>query len=149
MVGDGVADCRVSLHQAPYDLHGLVGGVIEHLDIQLLARIIQLTNAVNQPLGYVALIEHRKLHRNPGQFFEMSGRFCRPLLSILVIEVDQDVAMQTVRGQQNQHNEVRNQQGNIESIGVVKPLKRPVEKVLANVLTKPLGGGKRCQARSQ
>jgi hypothetical protein len=52
--------------------------------------------------------------------------------------------MQAVRGQQNQHYEIRNQQRDIKGIGVVQALKSSVEEVLTDVLTDPLRG---CKAK--
>jgi hypothetical protein len=39
-----------------------------------------------------------------------------------------------IRGQENEHNEIRNQEGDVEGVGVVETLKSLIQKMLANVL---------------
>jgi hypothetical protein len=43
--------------------------------------------------------------------------------AVLVIKVDEDVAVQTVGSEQDQYDEIRNQQCDVEPVGVVKALK--------------------------
>ena len=62
-------------------------------------------------------------------------------LLVLVIEIDQHVAVHPVARQQDQHNEIGHQQRHIKRIGVIKPTKRSVEKMLANVVPNALGRG--------
>jgi len=54
-----------------------------------------------------------------GQVVEQRCRLGRAVVPVLVIEVDQNVAVQAIRSQQNQDNEIRNQQSQVESIGVI------------------------------
>ncbi len=42
--------------------------------------------------------------------------------------------MDAVRGKQDENHKIRNQQGQIEGVGVIKILESPIEKMLANVL---------------
>jgi hypothetical protein len=74
------------------------------------------------------------------------------ILAILVIKVDQHIPVHTVRSQQNQYDEIRDEQRDIEAVRVIKALKRAVEEVLADVRANSLGGkdgGKRCQIRNE
>jgi hypothetical protein len=48
--------------------------------------------------------------------------------------------MHAVGGQQDQYDEVGNQQRDVERIRVVEALESPVEEVLAEIRTNPLGG---------
>ncbi len=64
----------------------------------------------------------------------MPGRLDGAILPVLVIEVNQHVAVQTVRGQQDEHDEVGDQQRHIKGVGVIEAPESGVEKMLANVL---------------
>src|SRR5208337_5015325 len=55
----------------------------------------------------------------------------------------------SIPGQQNEHDEVRNQQSQVECIDVVETAKRFVEKMLPDVRGNPPGGSPRCQFRAQ
>ena len=68
---------------------------------------------------------------------------------MLVIQVHQHVAVHSVPSQQNQNDEIRDQQCHIESVGVVKPTKRGVEEMLADVGPNALGGGPQRQLRGE
>ena len=140
MVADGIAQRGVALDQAAGDFDGLVGRIVEHLDVELLSRILQLADRLQQALDYVLLVENRQLHRDARQVFKTRGRLGRAVLPVLVIQIDQDVAVHSVSREQNQHDEIRDQQRHIESVGVVESAKRGIEKVLADVGTDALGG---------
>jgi hypothetical protein len=74
------------------------------------------------------------------------------VLAVLVIEVNEYVAMNAVRSQQNQYDKIRNEEGDVKAVRVIKTLKRAVEEMLADVRADPLGskdGGKRCQIRNE
>ena len=100
----------------------------------------QLADRFQQPLHYVLLVEDRELHRHARQIFKEGGRFRGAVLSVLVVEVDQHVAVHSVARQQNQDDEIRDQQGYIEGVGVIETAKRGIEKMLADVRTNALGG---------
>ena len=134
MVGDGDAAGGVLLHQALGDGLGLVGRIVEQLDVKLFTRILQAANRFQQALNYVLLVKNRKLHRDPGQLRKVPSRFRGAIVSVLVIKIYQHIAVQTVRGQQDKNDKVRNQQRHVKGVGVVKAPKRGVEKMLANVL---------------
>jgi hypothetical protein len=55
----------------------------------------------------------------------------------------------SVGGQQDQHNEIRNQQRAIERVGVVKTLKSLIQQVLAKIGPNAFGGSPRGQRRKQ
>jgi hypothetical protein len=60
--------------------------------------------------------------------------------------------VQAVRSQQDQYDEVRNEQRDVEPVGVVEALESAVEKMLADVRANALGGndgGKRPQIRNE
>ena len=140
VVADRMTQSRVALNKVANDFRRLVRRIIKYLDIHLFRGILQLANAVDQALRDVPLIEHGKLHRNARQLFKLRGRLCSAVLSVLVIQVDQDVAMHPVRRQKNQHDEVRNQERDIKCVRVIEALKRPIEKMLLDIRTNPLRG---------
>ena len=69
---------------APHGLLGhaarFVGGVVEHLDLEQLARVVHLADGVDQPVGHVHLVVDRQLHRDDGQRVSVpAGTGCRSL----------------------------------------------------------------------
>ena len=105
---------------------GFIRRIVKHLDFQLLARIVQPAHRLQQAINHKLLIENGKLHRDPRQFREFLGRLSSAVLLILVIEIYQRVAMNSIRREQNQHKKIRHQQCHVKGIGVVKALKRSI-----------------------
>jgi hypothetical protein len=152
VIGDGVADRGVTLDQVAHHLDGLVRRVVEHLHVQLVLGIFQTADAVEQAVGHVLFVEDRKLHRDARQIFEAGGRLDRALLPVLVVKINQYVAMQTVGRQQDQNHEVGNQQCEVESVGMIEALEGPIQEMLLNVRTNALRrrhAHKRRQARDE
>ena len=140
VVADGIAQRSVALDQAARHGVGFVGGIVEHLNVEFLARIIQLADRLQQAFDDILLIEDRQLHRDQRQIFKMRGGFGGVVLAVLVIEIDEDVAVHAIPRQQNEHNEIRNQQREIESVRLVEPAKCCVQKMLADVGPNAFGG---------
>src|SRR5215469_11253203 len=138
VIADGIAQGGIALDQCAGDVDGLVGRVVKNLNVKLLARIVQLANGFEQALDHVLFVENRQLHGNAGQVFESGGRPGRAVPAVLVIKVDEDVAVHAVSGEQNQDDEVRNKQRKIECIRVIDPSERRVEEVLANIRSNAL-----------
>ncbi len=60
---------------------GFVGGIIQHLDLKELPRIIEFAYGAKQAFGHVNFIKNRQLHRHFGQPFELMQRLRRaPLI---------------------------------------------------------------------
>ena len=59
---------RRALDLALDELAGVVGRVVEHLDLQLLAGVVQVVDRAQQPLGDVAFVKNRQLHGDHRQF---------------------------------------------------------------------------------
>ena len=85
----------------------------------LSVRIFQLADRLQQPLDDILLIENGQLHRDSRQVFKMRGGFGGAIFSVLVVEINQDVAMHSIPGQQDEHDEIRDEQRHIEGVGVV------------------------------
>ena len=138
VIADVVAHGGVALHHCPRHFHGFVGGIVEHLDFQLFARIFHLADALHQPVDNVLLVENRQLNGDPGQFGEVRCRVGDFVLAVLVVQVNQLIAVHAVKRQQHQHDEIRNQQRHIEGVGVVKALKRRVQKMRPHVMAQAM-----------
>ena len=109
MVADRITQRRIPFDQPASHVDGLIGRVVQHLDVQLFPGILQLADRVQQALDYVLLVKNRQLHRHPRQVFKKCGGFGRALFPVFVIEVHQNVAVHSVARQQNQHDEVRDE----------------------------------------
>ena len=83
-----------------------VRGVVEHLDLQELARVIHLAHGVDQPVRDVHLVVDGQLHRDGRQRVHRPGRHRVPIL-VLHVQVDQVIPVPTVHGQNDQHEEIR------------------------------------------
>ncbi len=62
MVADVVPEGGVALDHRLRCVHGFVRGIIQHLDVELLARIIQAAYRFHQPVHHELLVEDGKLH---------------------------------------------------------------------------------------
>src|SRR5215469_6136197 len=138
-IGDGIALAAIVLDQAAGDLSGLVGGVVEQLNVEFFPGIVYPADRLQQAVDNVLLIKNGQLNRNPGEFLEFLDRL---LLAVLlpVIEIYEGVAMHSVGSQQNQNHEVGDQQGQIETVDLVQALEGGIEKMLAEVLRKAAFG---------
>ncbi len=131
----------VALDHAASHLHGLVGGVVEHLDLQFFPRIFEPADRVDQAIDDVLLVEDGQLHGDARQTSSRNDPGFRDLvLAVLVIKVDQPVAVHSVNRQQDQHDEIGNQQRQVEGVGLIQALKGLVQKMLAKVRPQALGG---------
>jgi hypothetical protein len=95
--------------------------------------ILQAADAIDQTVGNILLVEHWQLHGDARHFIEMTSRCGRAAIAMLVIQIDKDVAMHAIRGEKNQDHEVRDQQPDVECVGVIEPLECAVEEMLADV----------------
>ena len=53
---------------------------------------------------------------------------------VLVIEINQNIAMRAIRRQQDQYDEIRNQQRRVKRVRVIQALESLIEKMLTDVL---------------
>ena len=70
----------------------------------------------------------------------MRGRFGRLVFLVLVIKIDQPVAMAAIGREDDQNDEVRDQQRQIKGIDLVEALESLVKKVLAKIGAQAFGG---------
>ena len=124
----------VAFHKSARRPHSFVGGIVQHLNIRFLSWVIQPAHGVQQAIHHILLVENWKLNRNPRQIGKICWRISGAILFVLVVEVEESVAVHTVRRQQHEHHEIGDQQRQVESVGVVEALKSSVKEVLAGVL---------------
>ena len=75
MIADGIAERGIAFDQVARDIDSFVGGIVEHLDVELLARIFQLADGFEQPFDDVLLVEDWQLHGDARQLFEVRRGF--------------------------------------------------------------------------
>ena len=88
------------------------------------------------------LIENRKLNSDARQVVKFLRRRGRLVLPFFVIQINQRVAVKTVRSQQDKDDEIGDEEGHVKGVGSVKALERGIEKMLAEVLREPALGEK-------
>ena len=72
------------------------------------------------------------------QFGEARFRLGDLVLAMLVIQIDQLVAVHSVKRQQDQHDEVGNQQHHVEGVGVIQAAECGIEEMRPQVMAKPV-----------
>src|ERR1700733_4971166 len=122
-VRNGQAESAVAVHAVASDLPGLIGGIVEDLNFQKVARVIKLRNGFDQAIDDVAFVVDGKLNGNFGPSCNFGGR-PREVFAIFVIVVNQGVAMNAVGGQDNHHEKIRKHDGEIERIQLINAAKR-------------------------
>ena len=127
-VGDGDAESAVSLDAIAGDLLRFVGGIVEHLDVEQFARVIELRDGLDEALDHVALVVDRELNCDLRPFRDFRRRSGN-IFAILEVIVDQVVAMNSVHRQNYHHQEIRNHDGEIERVGLVEPAKSWIDQM--------------------
>ena len=137
-INDVVAQRRIAFNHAACHVDRLVSRIVEHLDLQPLARILHLADAIDQAVNDVLFVEDRQLDGDLRQLLEMRFRIGDSILAMLVIEIDELIAVHSVRGQEDQDNEVRNEQRRIEGVGLIQPLEGRIEKMRLQVMAQAM-----------
>ena len=105
-----VVDVDALRGEAPHgelgDLAGFVGRVVEHLDFEQLARIVDPADRFDQPIDDVHFVVERQLDRDRGQRVEPAGGH-RLLVLVLHVQIHKVVAVPPVNGEDDQDEEVR------------------------------------------
>src|SRR4051812_44295412 len=83
----------------------VVGGIIQDLDLEKFAGIIELAYGPQQPLNDVNFIKNRQLDRNFRQPIEPACR-SRLVLPVFEEQIDDEIAMNPVRRQAEEHAEI-------------------------------------------
>ena len=102
---------------------GLVGGVVEDLDLEAVARILDAAAGVDEAVDDELLVIDGELDGDEGElvFGEARGRLVRVrgLALVAVVEPDELVAMDAVEGEDDHHDEVRDEQADVEGVPAV------------------------------
>jgi hypothetical protein len=106
---------RHSARRSLGDLDGLVGGVVEDLDLEAVAGIVEAAAGVDEAVDDELLVEDGELDGDEGAArLSGSARAARAgvaaLLLVAVVEPDELVAMDAVEGEDDHHDEVGDEQ---------------------------------------
>ena len=82
-------------HGLAGDLDRLVGAVVQHLDLELVARVVDPAGLLDDPPGDTLLVVHRQLHRHRRQVRE-APLGLGLLLVVTVVQEHQQVTVQAV-----------------------------------------------------
>ena len=120
VIGDGNARRRQAFDQPRGYLARLVRRIVQHLNLQPVAWVIELRRRFEQPLDHVALVG--QLHRHPREFFK-AARWPRRVALVADINPGQGVTVQAVNRKDDEDGKVRNQNRKVESIRMVETAK--------------------------
>ena len=145
VVFNGVAERAVAFDEGAGKGRGVVGGIVQHLDLEQFLGIVHLDGLFDQAFHHVAFVIERQLDGDTGQLFEALGGLDGSLLLVLEIRADDVVAVQAVYGEDGQNGEVGNEHRPVEPRQLVNAGKRVVE----DILNQPFGGRTRYQQGQQ
>ena len=145
VVFNGVAERAVAFDEGAGKGRGVVGGIVQHLNLEQLLGIVHLDGLFDQAFHHVAFVIERQLDGDTGQLFEALGGLDGSLLLVLEIRADDVVAVQAVYGEDGQNGEVGNEHRPVEPRQLVNAGKRVVE----DILNQPFGGRTRYQQGQQ
>ena len=86
-IDDVVPESGVAVDDCRGHLAGFVGGVVEHLDLELLARVFHGADRLDQPVDHKLLVEDGQLDGDPRQFVERPRRVGVVVLAVLEVLV--------------------------------------------------------------
>src|SRR6266446_3947068 len=94
------------------DLARIVGRIIQHLNLEKFSRIIQFADRAQQTLDHVNFVKDRQLHRHLRQLLKAAGRD-RLALSVFEKEINDEIAMDAVGGQTDEHTQIADRPNNV------------------------------------
>jgi len=83
----------------------IVGRIVQHLDLQTIARVIQFADRAQQSLDHINFVEDGQLHGHDRQFFKSAGRHGLPF-PILEKKVNNKIAVDAVSRKADEHAEI-------------------------------------------
>ena len=125
---------RIASNNGPRGLLGLVRRVIEQLDLQAVARVIECADACEQALDHELLVVDGQLNGDARQLVEAVGRLSGGIAAIFEVGIDELVAMHAEEGKRQHHQEVGNEQREVEGIPAIQVLVRRVRVVRLQIL---------------
>jgi hypothetical protein len=142
-VFNGKSGGAVFVHQTLCKGMSVVGGIVQHLHLQQVVRIIHLAGLFEQPLHHVTFVEYGKLNGDARQFGEGLRRQIGRALAVFQISPDHFITMQPVAGKNDQNGEVRSQDRPIERLQMMNAR----ERCFGEHLGQAIGGGTNHQHR--
>ena len=125
---DRVPERRVARHNRRRHLLRLVRGVVQHLDLEPVFRILHRAHGLDEPVNDELLIEDGQLHRHARQLCEEARRVRFVIAAVLEILIAERITVHAVERQHDHHNEVRREEQGIEPVPVMVHVgKRVVE----------------------
>jgi hypothetical protein len=97
----------------PGDERGLVERVVEDLDLEQLARIVELADRPDEPLDDVHLVEDGELDGDPGQLLVVPLRD-RHVVLVAVVQVRHEVPVRPIHGEYEQDQPVGDDDRDLE-----------------------------------
>ncbi len=86
----------------------LVGRIVEHLNFEALARILDLADGFHEAVRDVHLVVERELNRHDRDRIERAPGLRQPIL-VLHVEIDQVVPVPSIHGEHDQDEEIRSE----------------------------------------
>ena len=99
---------RMTPHGQLGNLRGLVRRVVQHLNLEQLARVVDLAHGIDQPVGDVHLVEDGKLDRHPRQHLRRRQRG-RHVALVFHVKIHKVIPVPAVDGEDAQNEEVQDE----------------------------------------
>jgi hypothetical protein len=98
---------------------GIVGGIVQHLDLQQISWVIELTDRAQKPFHYVNFVKNRKLNRYLWQLPKPAGRD-RCAFAVFQEEINDEIPVNTVGRQADEHSEITRRPNHIAEASLHK-----------------------------
>jgi len=120
----------IALHDGLGDDGGFVGGVVEELDLEAVARVVEAAAGVDEAVDNELLVIDGELDGDEGELIvgEARGRFfgVGGFALVAVVEPDELIAMDAVEGKDHHDDEVGNEEADVEGVPAVVAFKGAV-----------------------
>jgi hypothetical protein len=100
-------------------LAGIVGGIVQHLNLEQISRIIELADRTQKALYHVNFIKNRKLNRHFWQLPKLAGRNRGPF-AVFQEEINDEIPVNAVGRQADEHGEVTRRPNHIAEASLHK-----------------------------
>jgi hypothetical protein len=111
------------------DFTSFVGGIVENLNVEEFTRIIEARDGFDQAFDHVTFIEDRELDGDAWPLLDWRWR-AGNVLSVLVIIVDEPIAMEAVAGEDGEDDEIGNHHREVEGVGAINASEGTVGKLV-------------------
>ena len=102
----------VAIDEAARELDGVVGGIVEELDREQLARIVELGRRAKEPGEHIALVVDRELQDDARKLVVREReRMIAPATTVAAVERDEDIAIQADQRQQQKRDAIDDEDG--------------------------------------